>query len=176
MIHDELANDIFNVMSSLELSAPIPVVDKLEKIYLRTRDISRENSDIDTGKNYIAYLKATLANTTPENARLIVSGENNVSWEKLGEEKKIVVYRVLQELMINMKKHSRAGLVAISFSQKKNFLEINYSDNGSGLQWEEIKKGSGLQNVENRIFSLNGRVTFESEEGKGFKVWIRIPL
>src|SRR5690606_19680422 len=43
MIHDELANDIFNVMSSLELSAPTPVVDKLERIYLRTRDISREN-------------------------------------------------------------------------------------------------------------------------------------
>ncbi|NDP28298.1 MAG: tetratricopeptide repeat protein, partial [Flavobacterium sp.] len=118
VIHDELANDIFNIMSSLEPVAPIPVIDKLEKIYLRTRDISRENREIDTGEDYVDYLKAILSNNTSDDSKLVVSGENSVNWDKLQVEMKIVIYRVLQELMINMKKHSDAKLVAISFVVK----------------------------------------------------------
>jgi len=130
VIHDELANDIFNIMSSLEPVAPIPVIDKLEKIYLRTRDISRENREIDTGEDYVDYLKAILSNNTPDDSKLIVSGEKSVNWDKLQVEMKIVIYRVLQELMINMKKHSGAKLVAISFVVKNRTLSIRYFDNG----------------------------------------------
>jgi len=176
VIHDELANDIFNIMSSLEPVAPIPVIDKLEKIYLRTRDISRENREIDTGEDYVDYLKAILSNNTPDDSKLIVSGENSVNWDKLQEEKKIVIYRVLQELMINMKKHSGAKLVAISFVVKNKNLNIRYSDTGCGTLWNPSKKGSGLQNVENRISSLNGKITFESEKGYGFKIDMQIPV
>jgi len=176
VIHDELANDIFNIMSSLEPVAPIPVIDKLEKIYLRTRDISRENREIDTGEDYVDYLKAILSNNTPDDSKLIVSGENSVNWDKLKEEKKIVIYRVLQELMINMKKHSGAKLVAISFVVKNKNLNIRYSDTGCGTLWNPSKKGSGLQNVENRISSLNGKIIFESEKGYGFKIDMKIPV
>lgn len=176
MIHDELANDIFNIMSIMEPVAPIPVIDKLEMIYLRTRDISRENREIDTGEDYVDYLMAILSNNTPDDSKLIVSGENSVKWNKLQVEMKIVVYRVLQELMINMKKHSDAKLVAISFVVKNKNLSIRYSDNGCGMLWNPSKKGSGLQNVENRISSLNGKITFESEKEKGFKVDMQIPV
>jgi len=176
VIHDELANDIFNIMSSLEPVAPIPVIDKLEKIYLRTRDISRENREIDTGEDYVDYLKSILSNNTPDGSKLIVSGENSVNWDKLKEEKKIVIYRVLQELMINMKKHSGAKLVVIRFVVKNKTLNILYSDNGCGTPWNPSKKGSGLQNAENRISSLNGKITFESKKGKGFKVDMQIPV
>jgi len=176
VIHDELANDIFNIMSILEPVAPIPVIDKLEKIYMRTRDISRENREIDTGEDYVDYLKAILSNNTPDNSKLIVSGENSVKWNKLQLEMKIVIYRVLQELMINMKKHSGAKLVALSFVVKNKTLSIRYSDNGCGMLWNPSKKGSGLQNVENRISSLNGKITFESKKEKGFKVDMQIPV
>jgi signal transduction histidine kinase/tetratricopeptide (TPR) repeat protein len=176
VIHDELANDIFNIMSALEPVAPVPVIDKLENIYLRTRDISRENSDIDTGTEYLDGLLATLSNNTPEDAKLIIRGETEVNWEKISAEKKIVIYRVLQELMVNMKKYSQANLVAISFSEEGKKLNISYSDTGKGVDLTTSGKGGGLQNVENRIFSLNGRVNFESQEGKGFKVLIQIPV
>ena len=176
VIHDELANDIFNVMSSLESIAPVPVIDRLEKIYLRTRDISRENSEFDTGENYIKNLISTLSNIIPANSRLIIKGENNVVWDKIGAEKKVVIYRVLQELMVNMKKHSQAKLVAISFEKSGKNLEINYSDTGVGVLGTLIEKGSGLQNVENRIFSLDGCINFETESKRGFRVSMRIPV
>lgn len=174
-IHDELANDVYNVMSSLEAVAPTEAVDKLEHIYKRTRDISRENSEIETGKDFSAGLLSMLSNTTGK-ARLILNGESTVNWDKISEEKKIVIYRVLQELMVNMKKHSDAQLVALSFSDKTNQLEIRYSDTGKGASASVVNSGNGIQNLKTRLSSVKGNATFKAEEGKGLKARILIPV
>ncbi len=71
--------------------------------------------------------------------------------------------------MVNMKKHSKASLVALSFSETKNKINISYTDNGLGTN---LKKSTGLLNVENRISSIKGTIIFESEINKGFKVKI----
>lgn len=56
VIHDELANDVYNVMGSMEAIAPTETMDKLEQIYSLTRNISRENSQITTGKGIFRSL------------------------------------------------------------------------------------------------------------------------
>ena len=175
-IHDELANDIYNLMSALEAVVPAKMIDKLESIYGRTRDISRENSKIDTGSGFLKQLVALLSNICPANTRLIISGEKEITWSTLNREKKLVIYRVLQELMVNMRKHSKASLVALVFIEKEEYLKINYSDNGKGTTQEAIRNGNGLQNVENRISSINGKLTFETEKEQGLKIFISIPL
>jgi signal transduction histidine kinase len=174
-IHDELANDVYNVMSSLEAVAPTEAVDKLEYIYKRTRDISRENSEIETGKDFSAGLLSMLSNTTGK-ARLIIKGEAAVNWNKISEEKKIVIYRVLQELMVNMKKHSEAQLVALSFSENAKQLEIGYSDTGKGASPAILKSGGGINNMRTRLSSVNGEISFKVEEGKGLKAELHIPV
>ena len=78
--------------------------------------------------------------------------------------------------MINMNKHSQASLVAIVFSEEKNFVKVQYSDNGVGLSNERLKSGNGIQNMENRIFSIKGKLNFESERDKGLKISIQIPV
>ncbi|MCJ7758255.1 MAG: hypothetical protein MUP24_08910 [Gillisia sp.] len=175
VIHDELANDVYNVMSGLEAIAPAETMDKLEHIYSRTRNISRENMEIDTGPGYLDHLTALLSAICPEDARLIISGKT-ISLNDLNPEKKFVVYRVLQEIMVNMKKHSRASLVALVFTEEKKYLKIDYSDNGEGTTRQAIQNGNGLQNVENRVFSIDGKLTFETEKGKGLKIMILIPV
>ena len=75
-----------------------------------------------------------------------------------------------------MRKHSKASLVALVFIEEENFLKIHYSDNGKGATQEAVKNGNGLQNVENRISSINGKLTFETEKEKGLKIFISIPL
>ncbi|WP_093410781.1 tetratricopeptide repeat-containing sensor histidine kinase [Salegentibacter flavus] len=175
-IHDELANDVYNIMSGLEAVVPAETIDKLESIYSRTRDISRENSKINTGPGYVNQLVALLSNVCPDDTRLIISGERNFPWSTINREKKFVIYRVLQEIMVNMKKHSQASLVALVFSKEEKYLRIHYSDNGEGSTREAIQNGNGLQNVKNRISSVNGKLTFETEKGKGLKIMILIPL
>ncbi|MCH4823373.1 tetratricopeptide repeat protein [Gramella lutea] len=175
-IHDELANDVYNVMGGMQNIAPNHLMDKLEHIYKRTRNISRENSSIHTGDNYLPHLVSTLSSTISENTRLILRGEETIYWNNISQEKKIILYRVLQEIMINMNKHSKARLVAIIFSEEKNSLKIQYTDNGIGVTKTNLKSGNGIQNMENRIFSIKGRLNFEIEQEKGLKIFIQIPI
>lgn len=174
-IHDELANDVYNLMSTLEQEAPPEINEKLARIYYRTRDISRENSEIDTGTGYMDHLVAVMSSLAG-NVKIILKGEKSVNWQRINEEKKVVIYRVLQELMINMKKHSQTRFVAVSFAEHGRWLEIIYKDTGRGCEASCLKSGNGLKNIKNRIASVNGKFKIEAEIGKGFRAEIRIPV
>lgn len=174
-IHDELANDIYHVMSALEPVAPMPVVDKLEKIYQRTRDFSRENSEIITDEQYLQGLLNMLSGAVPVETKLIIRGENSINWNRLKPEKKIVIYRVLQEMMVNMKKHSSARLVALIFTAEKKYLKITYSDNGIGADTKVLMNGNGIKNLKDRLKTIKGKAIFDSAE-RGVKAEFIIPF
>ncbi len=175
-IHDELANDVYNVMTRIQNNTDNhEVLDKLENIYGRTRDISREHNSFDTGANYLHELRGMLSSYSANDVKIIIKNIDDIKWQTITPEKKIVVHRIIQELMVNMKKHSQAGLVAITFKKKNKHIEISYADNGVGVSKNEILYSSGLQNAENRIKTIHGSFIFESEKGKGFKAKIHFP-
>lgn len=178
-IHDELANDVYNVLTELENPANFnkeATLNKLESIYLRTRNISRENSPLPTGSKYQEDLHDMLSHSVPRHAKLYLLGYQDISWAKISQESKIVIHRVLQELMVNMKKHSEATIVSLNFKEASSKLAITYNDNGKGLSSAEINKGAGLNNVENRIDSIGGSFNFQPETNNGFSAQIVIPF
>lgn len=170
-VHDEVANEVYQLMVKMQLAEDTSdvLLDDLESIYNRSRDISKEYNSLDTTLNFSEVLTDLISSYQTNNLRIINRNISKHHWELMSQDKKNAVYRVVQELMTNMKKHSQATLVAISVSQKGKKTELKYSDNGVGSQ---LKKHNGLQNVENRIFALNGTVTFDSQPGKGFQVKI----
>jgi signal transduction histidine kinase len=172
-IHDEVANDVYHVMTQLQTdsNSSIELLDHLENIYKRTRDISKQNSSIDLHIPYTELLSDLLLSYKNENVTVITKGLQLMDWKNLKDIQKPAIYRVLQELLTNMRKHSEASFVFINFSSTGNSISINYKDNGMGAT---LIKGNGLQNIENRIHSINGTIAFESEIGKGFKAIIRI--
>ena len=101
----------------------------------------------------------------------VIKGETAINWKGLSAEKKILIYRILQELMVNMKKHSQASFVVVSFSKTNDSLVITYKDNGIGTT---LNIANGLQNVENRIAAIKGTITFETEVDNGFKTIIKV--
>ena len=172
-LHDEVANDVYHVMTQLErdLESKDQVLDALEDIYSRTRDISKENSSIALNENFEEVLKDLLMRFNTENITVITRNISKVDWKEMESVKKITLYRILQELMVNMKKHSKASIVAITFKFSGKKLTTKYSDNGVGCY---LINHSGLQNVENRIASLKGTTNFVSRPGHGFKAEISI--
>jgi len=172
-VHDEVANDVYHMMAKLQgqNQTTEELLDDLEHIYYKTRDISKENSIIDTETDFGETLNGLLQSFQNEHVNVIIRELSTVNWSALSELKKISLYKVLQELMINMRKHSKATLVALSFRQEGPKLLVNYTDNGQGC---ELKKENGLHNTENRIRSISGSITFESEPQKGFKAKIVI--
>lgn len=179
-IHDELANDVFHAITYTQTQSLTKeevkdtLLQKLNHIYIRVRGISRENNSIDTGINYSVNLKEMLSTYNSKETNILITNIEKVNWENIDEIKKVTIQRVLQELMINMKKHSHASVVVLKFENTTNNIIINYSDNGKGCEKDQIIK-NGLQNMENRILSIKGTITFDSEPEKGFKVKITLP-
>jgi signal transduction histidine kinase len=179
-IHDELANDVFYAITFAQTQSLTKdevketLLQKLNHIYTRVRGISRENNSIETETNYSIHLKEMLSTYNSHNTNVIINNIEKVNLDSIDEIKKITIHRVLQELMVNMKKHSEASVVALKFESTANVVIINYSDNGKGCAKEQIIK-NGLQNMENRILAIKGTITFDSEPKKGFKVKISMP-
>tara|TARA_R110000765_G_scaffold139520_2_gene239726 strand:+ start:7995 stop:9659 length:1665 start_codon:yes stop_codon:yes gene_type:complete len=172
-VHDEVANDMYKVMTSLENnpSIDIGVLDDLERIYSKTRDISRENSAIDLHQDYGLQLNDLLVGYKNQSVTIVTRNLSKIDWKDVSEIKKTAIYRVLQELMTNMRKHSMASSVALVFTQVGSKIVIKYRDNGIGC---DLFKKNGLQNTETRIKSINGTISFESKKNDGFKATIII--
>lgn len=176
-VHDEIANGIYQVMTVIQQNEENNrLVDKLDDVYTKARNISRETGIINTGKEYPEELKVLLESYASDNVRLTITGMDRISWKHIHELKKQIVYRVLQELMTNMKKHSIATQVFMRFSSKGKNLQILYSDNGIGFPKNGIIASNGLQIAETRIQSINGTLNFETNQGKGLKVYLNFPF
>lgn len=179
-IHDELANDVFNAMTFTQtqnLENPIAkdaLLDNLEHIYQRTRDISKENSEIRTDENFEPDLFQMIDSYSDNSTNVIKKISSEINWQKWSPEKKITLFRVVQEFLINTKKHSQATLVVIDFLEEKKSILLTYTDNGIGLKNTQNRK-SGLQNAENRILAVKGSLTFDTTIQKGFKAIVFIP-
>ncbi len=181
-VHDELANDVYNAMtfaSTQNLERPEKkeaLIHSLDSVYLRTRDISRENSPIELGENFPNQLKIMLSEYQNQSLNVLIKDIDSVDWMKIDENKKLVTYRVLQELMVNMKKHSQATLAVIDFSSTDKKIQIQYSDNGIGMPFGKTILKNGLQNVENRIKSIRGTLIFDIQTNRGVKLSFGYPV
>lgn len=167
-IHDDVANDVFQVMTKLQHHKETDpfILDDLNELYYKTRDISKEHDVHFDDNNYEDALKELINNYSDSDTNIILKNLTQINWNKVPELHKTTIYKVLQELLINMKKHSEASIVVLSFSQVNKGVSIKYKDNGKGTM---INKGTGLQITENRMQAINGSITFESEPNKGFK-------
>ncbi|WP_033961689.1 tetratricopeptide repeat-containing sensor histidine kinase [Psychroserpens jangbogonensis] len=173
-VHDEVANDVFQLMTKLEHEDQIDseVINELNSLYARTRDISKEHGTLNSDYPFVDYLGELIESFQDTETNIIIKGLTDISWNLLPEIHRVTIYKVLQELLINMKKHSQASIVVLVFEKEKRKLNISVNDNGVGAS--TLKRSNGLQNTENRIQSINGTIIFETEPNKGFKTKITI--
>lgn len=180
-LHNELTTDIYQILSFVENNELESAENKekflsdLNNIYAKTRNISRENSNIITNQDYDTALKNMISGFQTFNVNILINGLNDINWIKINKHKKIIIYRVLQEVFLNMKKHSNGTLAGINFKITEKKIIINYTDNGNGAAINEITK-SGLAIVQNRISSIRGETYIDSTPDKGFKISFKIPV
>lgn len=181
-LHDELANDLYQTMTFAETqdlsteNNKETLLNDLDSIYSRTRNISRENSSIDIGPNFVPNLKEMMSNYSNDAVNILVNGLDVLQNTALETNKKIIIYRTIQELLVNMKKHSQCSLVVITFKNIDKKIQIEYMDNGIGVSQEKLNLKNGLLNVETRVKTIGGTLTFDNALQRGFKLNIIFPL
>lgn len=93
----------------------------------------------------------------------------------------LALYRIVQELLTNAAKHSKATEVNITLANSNDILKFRYRDNGIGMDLKYLYSSLnhiGLSGIKERVSSLGGNTTFYSSLGKGFEVsiWIAVEM
>lgn len=96
----------------------------------------------------------------------------------LGIDKSVSVFRIMQETLTNIARHSGAGKVLIKLENKNGWLILTISDNGKGITREEIDgaKSLGIVGMKERALLFGGLWGIESEKGKYTKIEVKVPL
>lgn len=96
---------------------------------------------------------------------------------RLPSSSELAIYRVVQELVNNIIKHSGATHALIQLQRHNDILAITIEDNGRGFDEKSSSKdGLGLANIKSRLNSLNGSVNIKSDNERGTSVYIEIKL
>ena len=86
------------------------------------------------------------------------------------------LYRIIQESLTNIYKHSAATQVSIHLLESPNAIQLQINDNGQGFNPERNTTGFGLQGMRERTAALGGRFFLVSQPGKGCQITVSIPL
>ena len=104
--------------------------------------------------------------------------KSNMENQRLENDKEVVIYRAVCELINNSILHSGASRIDIELNKHEKFVTLQFYDNGRGfdtstLSSEDIK-GMGLSNIETRVKTVEGVFILESTPGKGTSALIKM--
>ncbi|AQX13567.1 two-component sensor histidine kinase [Elizabethkingia meningoseptica] len=102
-----------------------------------------------------------------------ISYSNSIS-----EEKQLLLYRIIQELVNNVIKHAKASEIIIQISEAENVLNLTVEDDGKGFDRKslDVRKTAGFHNIESRVQFLKGTMNITSELNIGTSIELQIPI
>jgi signal transduction histidine kinase len=103
---------------------------------------------------------------------------NGIDFSNLPSGVQIALYRILQEALTNVARHSGARAVSIRFTRLATALEVVVSDDGCGFDAHAVAVSShrlGIQSMRERAAMLGGTIRFISQ-AKGTRILVQVPL
>ena len=85
------------------------------------------------------------------------------------------IYRVAQESLANIARHSRANKVDMSLMYNGETLQLSIADDGCGFDLETKGRGLGLRSIRERISSVHGTMQIQSAPGQGTRLFATVP-
>lgn len=165
-----------------EIQHPPPVLDTANEILGNAiNEIRSLSKSLD--KEWLEQFRL-LENISLEIKRINIAGTIHASLETAVEkvdlisDKQLILFRIIQEALQNVIKHSKATSVKIRISQKDHELYISVSDNGIGYHPEQmVVAGMGILHMRKRCEILGGNMQMTTGDfGRGLTVHFSIPL
>jgi len=96
----------------------------------------------------------------------------------LSPEDSLTVFRIMQESLTNIARHSKANRVEISYCNEMGIIHFKISDNGIGIKEDGLnsKKSFGIIGIKERAISLSGSCNIFSKNGEGTVIHLTFPF
>ncbi|MEK6494124.1 tetratricopeptide repeat-containing sensor histidine kinase [Myroides odoratimimus] len=175
-LHDGIINSLFIIRLNLGNSKDnLPILNEIEKVQNQIRLISHDLKNhefIQQGFSEIISRLVVQNSTESQKFQLIIS--KNYKWDKTSYDDKINIYRILQEAIQNVIKHSQAKNCIISIFKTETTDRITITDDGIGFNYAKVKNSNGLKNISNRAKQLHASLEVNST-AQGTVIIINIP-
>jgi signal transduction histidine kinase len=185
-LHDGIVQDLtilkmnitqLETHSESDVKLELPnIANKLDKASKEVRSISHQMMPLALRElGLSAALKDVLDKMlTPNN--IAFDFEEIEMEERVPQVIEISLYRIAQELLNNVVKHSKASSVSVMLTKRHNFITMIFEDNGKGFSSNQKNEGIGMTSLNSRVKMVNGEIKFETEEGSGTMAIVKIPL
>jgi signal transduction histidine kinase len=175
--------------ASTQISAVVPD-DFRQRVRGRFNDVHARLGALDESLRQIAHsIRSTTAVARPVADAVeaeLVALESSAGIEAdlrvegdlagLSDSQKIVLFRVVQESLSNVRKHSRAGRVSVVLRSRRTFVELTVTDDGCGFDPRRLDTDRlGLAGISERVRLLGGAVEIETAPGSGTTVRATLP-
>ena len=191
-ISKELHDNFGHIASLIKINLFTLQLNDTEKALAKiedTKDLTRQliadikSLSVSLGSDRIAQAGLAKAIET-EVEHLNKTGEFTATYNLLGPmpdidaDKALILYRMAQEVLNNMVKHSKAKHINILLQVNENVFILAFSDDGIGFNAEEkaTASGAGLRNLQSRALLINAHLHIESLPGNGTTITIGLPL
>ena len=177
-VHDDIGNRL-NILSlwlnNLDIedeSTSNVIAGQISELIDSTRNISHSLYPVNLEKlGLILYIEELITNlSTRINISLFVASK--YTQKDLFTE--VQIYRIIQEFTTNVIKHSSADKIYIGIKDFNDFTGIVIFDNGQGFDYEKVKKGMGIKNIESRLQSMDAQFKWKSIINKGSRLIFKI--
>ncbi len=187
-LHDNLgqvASLIKINLTTIKINEPEKAAGKIEDTKELTRQLIADIKSLSVSLGSDRIYQLGLANALQtEVDRLNKTGEFIAEFKQVGNmpeidnDKALILYRMSQEVLNNMVKHSQAKHIGILFQVVENRFILVFNDDGVGFNVEEKANaaGAGLRNLQSRALLINAQIHISSLPGNGTKTIIELPL
>jgi signal transduction histidine kinase len=185
-LHDGIVQDLtilkmnitqLEAHSESDVKLELPnIANKLDKASKEVRSISHQMMPLALRElGLSAALKDVLEKVlTPH--KITFDFEEVEMEDRVPQVIEISLYRIAQELLNNVVKHSKASSVSVMLTKRNNFITMIFEDNGKGFTSTQKTDGIGMTSLNSRVKMVNGEIKFETEEGSGTMAIVKIPL
>lgn len=177
-VHDDIGNRL-NILSlwlnNLDIedeSTSEVIYNQISELIDSTRSISHSLYPVNLEKlGLILYIEELITNLS---ARINISLHVSSKYTQRDLFVEVQIYRIIQEFTTNVIKHSTADRIDIIIKDFQNFTGIVIFDNGQGFDYEKVKKGMGIKNIESRMKSMDAEFKWKSILNKGSRLIFKI--
>lgn len=180
LVHDDIGNRLNilslwlnNLNTAGDEAIRKNISDQMSALIDSARNISHSLYPVNLESvGLVLYIEELVINLSQ---RIAISLQVSPKYKKKDIFTEVQLYRIIQEFTTNVIKHSEATKIGIYIKEYSHHLVLIISDNGQGFEYQTVKKGMGIKNIESRIKSINAQYKWKSANQKGSRLIIIIP-
>ncbi len=190
LLHDQLLPVLYSSKFAIESAVAKDVADKgilnetISNLANASNDLKSIIYELTPVELDVVDLKQALSNlisTYNEQHGLNINVDEFIIPTDLDKNASLLIYRILKELLLNVKKHANAETTEVKINQSNNKVLIGVEDDGSGFDYNSYETGKshfgyGLSHLFESIEQLKGKINITSAKNEGTKVYVEIPV